>query len=173
MGVRNYLVEGVSGTGKTSVCEELERRGHRPVHGDRELAYQGDPVTGEATDTAVHQHHIWDVARVRALVEDDQAPFIDLFDEVFVLDVDLETLHRQLDQRPQGGWGSTLSERDLVVRLHRTREDIPETGTVIEATTRPRPRSRHLTSPTAPRCGPRPGRGGHGATLTTTAKVHG
>ena len=27
MGVRNFLVEGVSGTGKTSVCHELRRRG--------------------------------------------------------------------------------------------------------------------------------------------------
>ncbi|WP_246056758.1 AAA family ATPase [Nocardioides eburneiflavus] len=28
MGVHNYLVEGVSCTGKTSVATELERRGH-------------------------------------------------------------------------------------------------------------------------------------------------
>lgn len=42
VGVRNYLVEGVSGTGKTSVCEELNRRGYHAIHGDRELAYQGD-----------------------------------------------------------------------------------------------------------------------------------
>ncbi len=28
MGVRNYLIEGVSGAGKTSVCDELRRRGY-------------------------------------------------------------------------------------------------------------------------------------------------
>lgn len=27
MGKENYLIEGVSGTGKTSVAEELQRRG--------------------------------------------------------------------------------------------------------------------------------------------------
>jgi predicted ATPase len=27
MGVKNYLIEGVSGTGKTAVCKELQRRG--------------------------------------------------------------------------------------------------------------------------------------------------
>jgi predicted ATPase len=27
MGVRSYLIEGVSGTSKTSVCKELQRRG--------------------------------------------------------------------------------------------------------------------------------------------------
>jgi broad-specificity NMP kinase len=37
MGKRNYLIEGVSGTGKTSVAEELQRRGHHVIHGDREL----------------------------------------------------------------------------------------------------------------------------------------
>ena len=147
MGVRNYLVEGISGTGKTSVCRELSRRGFRAVNGDRELAYQGDPETGEAIDSAVHEHHIWDVSRVRALVAEQHEPvtffcggsrnfskFIDLFDEIFVLDVDLNTLHRRLDQRPRDEWGSKQSERDLIVRLHRTKEDIPRTGMVIDAT---------------------------------------
>ena len=50
MGVRNYLIEGVSGTGKTAVCTELQRRGYQAIHGDRELAYQGDPETGTPTD---------------------------------------------------------------------------------------------------------------------------
>ncbi len=38
MGIRNFLVEGVSGSGKTSVATELQQRGHHVVHGDRELA---------------------------------------------------------------------------------------------------------------------------------------
>ena len=147
VGVRNYLVEGVSGTGKTSVCRELKRRGYQAINGDRELAYQGDPETGEPTDSADHEHHIWDVGRVRALVADHQEPvtffcggsrnfskFIDLFDEVFVLDIDLATLHERLDQRPPDEWGSRPSERDLIVRLHQSREDIPTTGVQIDAT---------------------------------------
>ncbi|MDW9477139.1 hypothetical protein GOA69_33865, partial [Sinorhizobium meliloti] len=46
MGIKNYLIEGDSGTGKTSVGTELERRGYHVVHGDRVLAYVGDPETG-------------------------------------------------------------------------------------------------------------------------------
>ena len=42
MGIKNYLIEGVSGTGKTTVAEELQRRGYHVLHGDRELAYWGD-----------------------------------------------------------------------------------------------------------------------------------
>ncbi|MEQ8837029.1 MAG: hypothetical protein RID07_09530, partial [Lacipirellulaceae bacterium] len=68
MGIRNYLVEGVSGTGKTSVCDELQRRGVQAVHGDRELAYQGDPETGAPVAGSMvagggHAHHIWDVGK--------------------------------------------------------------------------------------------------------------
>ena len=62
------------------------------------------------------------------------AKFIDLFDEVFVLDVDLDTLQSRIDQRPRDEWGSEPSERDLIVRLHGTKEDIPRTGIVIDAT---------------------------------------
>ena len=47
MGIRNYLIEGLSGTGKTSVCNELQRRGYHAIHGGDELAYQGDPETGD------------------------------------------------------------------------------------------------------------------------------
>ena len=58
MGVRNYLVEGVSGTGKTTVCTELNRRGHHAVHGDRELVVwlhrtrEDVPATGIRIDAA-------------------------------------------------------------------------------------------------------------------------
>jgi hypothetical protein len=45
MGIRNYLIEGVSGSGQTSICNELRRRGCHSINGDRELPYQGDPRT--------------------------------------------------------------------------------------------------------------------------------
>lgn len=147
MGVRNYLIEGVSGTGKTSVCDELNRRGYHAIHGDRELSYQGDPATGEPTDTATHQHHIWNVDRVRSLVADSTEPvtffcggsrnfskFIELFDGVFVLEVDRDTLARRLASRPDDEWGSKPAERDFVLRLHETKEDIPPQATVVDAT---------------------------------------
>jgi len=147
MGVRNYLIEGVSGTGKTSVCKELSRRGFHAINGDTDLAYQGDPETGEPTDVPSHWHHPWDIDKVRALVADRSVPFtffcggsrnfssfVDLFDEVFVLDVDLDTLNARLDHRPVDEFGSRQPERDLIVRLHRTGEDTPKNATTIDAT---------------------------------------
>jgi hypothetical protein len=137
MGIRNYLVEGVSGTGKTSVCDELQRRGVQAVHGDRELAYQGGG----------HAHHIWDVGKVEALIRDKAHAmsffcggsrnfhrFIHLFDGVFVLDVDAGTLERRLAARPEDEFGGRASEREFVLRLHATKEDVPKDGVVIDAT---------------------------------------
>jgi dephospho-CoA kinase len=150
MGIRNYLIEGVSGTGKTTVCNELQRRGYHAIHGDRELAYQGDPETGTPTDGFKPEHHIWHVDKVKALVANqDEAvtffcggsrnfpKFIDLFDGVFVLEADLETCLRRIDERvalDPTDWGGRPEERELIVRLHQTREDIPKYGIIIDAT---------------------------------------
>ena len=147
MGVRNYLVEGVSCTGKSSVCRELRRRGLDVVDGDNELAYQGDPVTGEPTDTSSHFHHVWDVAKARALAADGSqaatffcggsrnfSQFLDIFDGVFVLDVDRETLERRLEARGADDFGAAPSERELVLRLHATQEDVPASAVRIDAT---------------------------------------
>ena len=148
MGRTNFLVEGVSGTGKTTVCDELLRRGHQAIHGDRVLAYQGDPATGEPiADGRGHEHHIWDVAAVRAIVADrtegltffcggsrNFAAFLDLFDGVFVLEVDAETLRRRLDTRPESEFGARPEERALVERLHATAEDVPADAIRVDAT---------------------------------------
>ncbi|WP_010280877.1 hypothetical protein [Bacillus timonensis] len=60
--------------------------------------------------------------------------FIDLFDGVFVLEVDLDTLNQRLDERPEDEWGAKKIERELVLQLHQTKEDIPKNGTIIDAT---------------------------------------
>ena len=147
MGVRNYLIDGVSGAGKTAVCKELQRRGYHAINGDTELAYQGDPETGNPVEGRTHERHIWHVDRVKALVAGNDtavtffcggsrnfADFIELFDGIFVLEVDLDTLNRRLDERAEDEWGGRQTERQLIARLHQTREDIPKNGTVIDAT---------------------------------------
>jgi adenylate kinase family enzyme len=162
MGKRNYLIAGVSGTGKTAVAEALQRRGYHVLHGDRELTYRGDPKTGEpvhepvharARDKAIwqHEHLLWDIDKVKAVIADPSnaisffcggsrnvSTFIDVFDGVFVLAVDdLDTVYRRLDERvarDPTDWGGTPEEQELVARLHRTNEDIPSGGIVIDAT---------------------------------------
>ena len=43
MAKRNYLVEGLSGVGKSSVYEELVRRGYTAISTDRAWSYSADP----------------------------------------------------------------------------------------------------------------------------------
>jgi adenylate kinase family enzyme len=162
MGIRNYLIEGVSGTGKTTVAKELQRRGYHVIHGDRELKYRGDPKTGEPLEEPLHksardkavwqqEHLLWDVDKVKSVIADHSTPisffcggsrnfdrFIGLLDGIFVLEVeDLDTLYRRLDERvarDSTDWGGKPEEKELVARLHRTKEDVPKGGVVIDAT---------------------------------------
>ena len=150
MGIKNYLIDGVSCAGKTTVCTELHRRGYHVVHGDRELAYFGNIETGEPADHNAEEKRawIWNVEKVRALVADqtheatffcggsrNSDRFIDLFDEVFLLEIDHETLNRRLAARPKDEWGGTASEGEAFARLqHKTKIYLPQNAVTIDAT---------------------------------------
>lgn len=158
MGVRNYLIEGVSGAGKTTVAEELQRRGHHVIHGDRKFAYYGDPETGEQLDWPTgmdesdrvawgYARWIWPLEKVRLLLADqshlmtffcggsrNRHHVVDLFDKVFVLDVDPETLTRRLTTRPDDVFGGKPIERELALRLQATSEVVRSDEVRIDAT---------------------------------------
>lgn len=147
MGIRNYLIDGGSGTGKTTVCDELQRRGYQAIHGDRELRVE--PETGEGRAPAHHLPPRWDVAKVKALLANqdeavtffcggcrNSSEFIDLLDGVFVLEVDdLATVMRRIDERvlaDPSDWGGRQEERDIIMRLHHTKEGLAE-GCAVDA----------------------------------------
>jgi gluconate kinase len=150
MGVKNYLIDGVSGAGKTTVCSELQRRGYHVIDGDNELAYWGDPETGEPVEGSSDEActWLWDVGKVRALAADrnhaatffcggsrNSDRFLALFDEVFVLKIDLDTLNRRLAARPETEWGGTASEGEAFARRQQaTREGLPRNAILIDAT---------------------------------------
>jgi hypothetical protein len=158
MGVRNVLIDGISGSGKTTVATELQRRGHHVVHGDRTLACTGDPHTGAAMDCPagltparetdwLHRHWIWRLDLVRSHIADHGTPItffcggarnvhqvLHLFDKAFALTVDLDTLNRRLAARPEDEFGGRPVERALIRTLHATRANIPRNATPIDAT---------------------------------------
>jgi broad-specificity NMP kinase len=148
MATRNYLIDGSSGTGKSSVSHELRKRGYKTIEGDDELAYRGDPETGKPIEAPGFEYHIWDVDKVREIVlnkEDEVAffcggsrnlsKFIDLFDKVFVLDADAETLRERLDRRTADDWdvNDPVNTTEFVLRLHATKEALPEGITINTA----------------------------------------
>ena len=150
MGITNYLIDGVSCAGKTTVCDELQRRGYHAIHGDRELAYWGDPHTGAPVHgcAGAQRTWMWNVEQVSALVADQTHAatflcggsrnadrFIDVFDGVFVLEIDLETLNRRLAARPAAEWGGSAREGASFARFQQaTNEGLPTNAIIIDAT---------------------------------------
>jgi broad-specificity NMP kinase len=150
MGLKNYLIDGVSCAGKTTVCNELQRHGYQVIHGDDELAYWGDLKTGEPVDGSADENRtwMWDVDKVRGLAADQNHAgtffcggsrnldrFVGLFDEVFVLEIDLDTLNQRLAARPETEWGGTAQEGEAFARYqHETKEGLPRNAIKIDAT---------------------------------------
>lgn len=162
MGKKNYLIDGISGTGKTTVANELDKLGYHVVHGDRELKYQGDPKTGKPVVEPRHKtemqktiwlqnHLLWDFKKVKSIISDhtknmsffcggsrNSEEFIDLFDGVFVLHVeDINVINQRLDQRTAidpTDWGAKPEEKELIAKLHATQADIAKSDFIINAT---------------------------------------
>jgi broad-specificity NMP kinase len=146
MAVHNFLIEGVSGSGKSSVCIELQKRGLKAINGDDELAYNGNPETGIPTGIKTHQTWIWDVGKVKKLTSDvtheflflcggsrNFNQFIDVFERVFILNIDNEALENRLLTRPGDVWGKSENELKLILKLNKTKEDLPKDGIIIDA----------------------------------------
>lgn len=130
------------------MAEELERRGYHVIHGDRVLAYHGDPETGEkvlrppgmsAIETAEwgYPRWIWPADTVRALQADhahvstffcggtrNVGKFIQGFDKIFVLDVGRETLKSRLAHRGDDEFGGKPEELGIVLRYQALQETI-------------------------------------------------
>ena len=125
-------------------------RSRRPDAVDPETGLPAMPDTDPPTTLWLSDHHIWDVAKVQAHIADHAAPvtffcggsrnsakFIHLFDGVFILDVDCDTMTRRIAERvarDPTDFGGKPEERALAIHLHHTREAIPKTGITIDAT---------------------------------------
>lgn len=120
MAGRNYLVEGLSGSGKSSVYDELIRRGFPAISTDR--AWKSGPG-------------IWDERRALAELERAEPDvvfvcgssrnrdrFLPLFAKVFNLRIDDETMRRRLAERTNNDYGKRPDELALMLELNRRGE---------------------------------------------------
>jgi broad-specificity NMP kinase len=69
MAKRNHLIEGLSGTGRSSVCEELVRRGYTAISTDRAWAFSAGPDTGFPDGPVGHDNWIWDRHKAVSMLE--------------------------------------------------------------------------------------------------------
>lgn len=107
------LVTGMSGTGKTTLLEELARRGFHTVDTD----YDGWTLADGS----------WDATRVTALLDehsdvivsgtvDNQVDFYDRFGQVVLLSVPLDVAIERVSARTNNPYGRTETERAVIAR---------------------------------------------------------
>ena len=125
MAARNYLVEGLSGAGKSSVYEELIRRGYRAVSTDRAWKVPAGPGMDS----------VWDERRALAELErpdpdvvfvcgggGNRDRFLPLFTKVFNLRIDDDTMRRRLAERTNNDFGKEPGELERMLTLNRLDE---------------------------------------------------
>jgi gluconate kinase len=135
MAKRNYLVEGLSGTGKSSVYEELIRRGYEAISTDRAWSYSADPDTGLPGGPIGHDTWMWDQQRAVSELESPEPEvlfvcgssrnrdhFLPYFTKVFNLRIDDDTMRRRLEQRTEDDWPLGPEGVELILELNRSDE---------------------------------------------------
>lgn len=137
MAEKNYLISGLPGTGKTSVCMELQARGYRAIDADRNFAYQsGDDW-------------LWDDEKIEKALDNpsDKIAFVcgsasnrekyeHKFSRVFILCIDDLTLKHRLINRTNNNFGK---KPEILARQINRNQGIKEYSikrgrTVIDAT---------------------------------------
>lgn len=146
-----YLVEGVSGAGKTTVCEELAKLGYKTIDGDEELASFTDPATGLPTEDHNYKNWLWNEKKFNAAIENagdgilficggamNKPDFIHHFTKVFTLHLDDETLKHRLATRTNNEYGKKPEELEFQLRMNKLAEQhSKETGTILVDATQP------------------------------------
>jgi shikimate kinase len=131
------LVTGMSGVGKSTLLEELARRGHAVVDTD----YDGWTLAGGA----------WDEPRMAALLAEhseivvsgtveNQGRFYDRFDHVVLLSAPLSVLLDRVGRRANNSYGKTAEDRDEIARYLGAVEPLLRGGATTELDGRRAPR---------------------------------
>lgn len=134
MAERNYLVEGLSGAGKSSVYEELIRRGYRAISTDRAWKRRAGSVS------------VWDDEKALGELEKPEPAvlfvcgsssnrdrFLPYFTAVFNLRIDDDTMRRRLRERTNNNYGKQPAELELMLTLNR-RGEKPAGAIDVDAT---------------------------------------
>ncbi len=135
MAKRNYLVEGLSGAGKSSVYEELVGRGYKAISTDRAWKVNARPDIGFAGRATHYGNSMWDEDKALSELESPEPEvlfvcgsssnrdrFLPCFTKTFNLRIDDDTMRRRLRERTNNNFGKQPEELELMLRLNRSDE---------------------------------------------------
>jgi broad-specificity NMP kinase len=130
--MRNVLVTGMSGTGKSTALAGLARRGARVIETD-------DAPWSEWSDA--DGGYVWREEHIDELLAHDdegtlylsgtvsnQGRFYQRFDAVVLLSAPLDVLLRRIEERTSNGYGKSTDERAQIIR------DVAEVEPLLRAT---------------------------------------
>lgn len=122
------LVTGMSGAGKTSLLDELSRRGHRTVdtdHGGWETA-PGRWDEPRMAHLLATEHDV-----VISGTVENQGRFYDRFDHVILLTAPLDVLLARVATRTTNPYGHTPADRAEITEYVRTVEPLLRDGATL------------------------------------------
>src|SRR3954470_7254348 len=145
MAQRNYLVEGLSGAGKSSVYEDLIRRGYKAISTDRAWKCPAEPANGLPGRPI---NSMWDQQKAVRELESPEPEvlfvcgssrnrdrFLPYFTKIFNLRIDDDTMRRRLQERTNNDFGKQPGEVELMLSLNRS--DEKPTGAIDLDATQP------------------------------------
>ena len=150
--MNRVLITGMSGSGKSAVVVELDRRGYRAFDLDTpEWSHWVDAAPGDTLTPADGLDWVWQEKRVRQLLSgnasdelfvsgcaENMANVFDVIDMVILLSAPLDVLMDRLAARAADGYGHTAEERRKVAELVETIEPLLRQSAHFEIdTTRP------------------------------------
>lgn len=123
------LVTGMSGVGKTTVLEELRRRGHVTVDTDYDGWVLADGRWDEPRmDRLLHEHA--DVV-VSGTVE-NQGRFYDRFEQVVLMSAPVDVLIERVSRRTNNPYGRTAEQQAEIAEYVETVEPLLRQGATVE-----------------------------------------
>ena len=140
-------VTGIAGAGKSAVCKELAIRGFETHEGDDGLSAFYDNVTGDQIKRPVdvaertlewRSKNTWKMSRDKLLqlkssstdkpvfvcgVSSNEDEYLDLFDMVFALMVDVDTLKQRINDRDDNSFGKLPHEMETIMEWQQGVDD--------------------------------------------------
>lgn len=142
-------IDGISGTGKTTVAEELIKRGYKALDADEAFGYFGNPETGVSTEEKTQINWIWNLSKVKSLAQSsknktvficggamNQNQIKQLFEKRFTLVIDDETMKQRLLGRTNNDFGKHPEDLARQLEWNKGTVDYAKSigSTVVDAT---------------------------------------